>query len=70
MQISLHRNARTTLKIRKEIKSSKESIYALSKKYNLSWNTSKRNGKILKLLKINHQDLKSFKQVLQNMKKN
>ena len=42
MQIKLHKNARTTIAIRKEIQESKESIYSLSKKYNLSWNTVKK----------------------------
>lgn len=42
MQIKLHKNARTTEATRKEIKESKLSIYALSKKYNLSWNTVKK----------------------------
>lgn len=42
MQTKLHKNARTTPAIRKEIQESKESIYALAKKYNLSWNTVKK----------------------------
>lgn len=42
MQLKLHKNARTTLAIRKEIKDSKESIYSLSKKYNLNWGTVKK----------------------------
>lgn len=42
MQIKLHKNAKTTLAIRKAIKDSKESIYALAKKFNLSWKTVKR----------------------------
>ncbi|MEM3362590.1 MAG: IS481 family transposase, partial [Candidatus Anstonellaceae archaeon] len=39
MQIKLHKNAKTTIAIRKYIKNSKESIYALAKRFNLSWNT-------------------------------
>ena len=42
MEIKQHKNARTTLAIRQEIKNSKESIYALAKKFNLSWNTVKK----------------------------
>ena len=42
MQIKLHKNARTTLAIRKEIRNSKESIYALAKRFNLNWGTVKR----------------------------
>ena len=41
MKITLHKNAKTTLAIRALIKNSKESIYSLSKKFNLSWNTVK-----------------------------
>lgn len=39
MLTKLHKNARTTIAIRKYIKNSKESVYALAKKFNLSWNT-------------------------------
>lgn len=42
MQVKLHKNARTTLALRQEIKNSKESISSLAKKFNLSWNTVKR----------------------------
>lgn len=42
MQLKLHRNARTTLAIRREIKNSKESVYSLSKKYHLNWGTVKK----------------------------
>lgn len=42
MQIKLHKNARTTLSIRKEIQSSSFSIASLSRKFNLSWNTVKK----------------------------
>lgn len=42
MEIKTHRNSRTTIAIRKEIRNSNESIYALSQKFNLSWNTVKR----------------------------
>lgn len=42
MEIKLHKNARTTLKIREEIRASSESIYVLSKKFNLNWGTVKR----------------------------
>lgn len=42
MQIKLHKNAKTTLAIREYIRNSKESIYSLAKKFNLSWNTVKR----------------------------
>jgi len=42
MQIKLHKNAKTTLAIREYIRNSKESIYYLAKKLNLSWNTVKR----------------------------
>ena len=42
MQIKLHKNAKTTLAIRAEIKNSKESIYFLAKKFNLAWGTVKR----------------------------
>lgn len=38
----LHRNARTNYAIRLAIKQSKESISALARKYNLSWNTVKK----------------------------
>ena len=39
MQIKLHKNAKTTLALRKIIQSSKESINHLARKFNLSWNT-------------------------------
>ena len=42
MEIKLHKNAKTTLAIRKEIQESKESIYVVAKKYNLNWATIKR----------------------------
>ncbi|MEM4368656.1 MAG: integrase core domain-containing protein [Candidatus Anstonellales archaeon] len=42
MEVRLHKKARTTLEIRKEIKESKESIYALAKKYNLHYYTVKK----------------------------
>jgi len=42
MQIKLHKNAKTTLAIRIEIKNPKESIYSLAKKFNLGWATVKR----------------------------
>lgn len=42
MQIKLHKNARTTLAIRGEIRESKESIYSLAKKFNLNWGTVKK----------------------------
>ena len=42
MQIKSHKNARTTLAIRKEIRNSKESIYALAKRFNVNWGTVKR----------------------------
>ena len=42
MQIKLHKNAKTTLAVRKLIQSSNESINYLAKKFNLSWNTAKR----------------------------
>ncbi len=42
MEIKLHKNARTTLSIRRQIKESNESIYALAKKFNLNWVTVKR----------------------------
>jgi len=42
MQLKLHKNARTTLAIRKEIKNSQESVYALAKRYNLNWGTVKK----------------------------
>ena len=42
MEVKLHKNARTTLAIRSEIKNSKESVYYLSKKFNLNWGTVKR----------------------------
>lgn len=42
MQVKLHKNAKTTLAIRAEIRNSKESIYSLAKKFNLAWGTVKR----------------------------
>lgn len=42
MQLKLHKNARTTLAVRKEIKDSKETVYSLSKKYHLNWGTIKK----------------------------
>lgn len=42
MQIKLHKNARTTLAVRKLIKDSNKSINHLAKKFNLSWNTVSR----------------------------
>ena len=44
MQIKLHKNARTTLAIREQIKNSVpvKSINYLAKKFNLSWNTVAR----------------------------
>ena len=42
MQVKLHKNAKTTPAIRKEIRESKESIYKLAKKYNLTYPTVKK----------------------------
>src|SRR3990167_6934515 len=42
MHIKLHKNAKTTLAVREEIKNSQESIYSLSKKYHLNWGTVKK----------------------------
>jgi transposase InsO family protein len=42
MQISLHKNSRTTFKLREEIKNSSQSISFLSKKYALDWKTVKK----------------------------
>jgi len=43
MEVRLHKNAVTTLKIREEIKKSKlRSINAIAKKYHISWYTAKR----------------------------
>lgn len=42
MRIKLHKNARTTLAIRGEIRDSKESIYSFAKKFNLNWETVKK----------------------------
>lgn len=42
MQLKLHKNARTTLAIREEIKHAQASIYSLSKQYHLNWGTVKR----------------------------
>ena len=39
MQIKLHKNARTTLSVRQEIRNSKENVNALSKKFHLHWDT-------------------------------
>jgi len=40
--MKLHKNARTTLAVREEIKHSQESVYSLSKKYHLNWGTVKK----------------------------
>lgn len=42
MQVRLHKNSRTTLAIRQEIKNSPLSAYALAKKYGLAWETAKK----------------------------
>lgn len=42
MQIAIHKNAKTTPKIREEIKNSDKTISQLAKIYNLSWNTVKK----------------------------
>ncbi|MFH0947586.1 MAG: integrase core domain-containing protein [Elusimicrobiota bacterium] len=42
MEIKLHKNARTTLNLREEIRVSPGSIYGLAKKFNLNWGTVKR----------------------------
>lgn len=42
MQIKLHKNAKTTYAIRKEIRISFQSIAVLARKYNLSWGTVKK----------------------------
>jgi len=42
METKLHKNAKTTLAIRREIRDSSESIYALAKKFNLNWATIRR----------------------------
>ncbi|MFH1838520.1 MAG: hypothetical protein ABH808_03440, partial [Candidatus Kuenenbacteria bacterium] len=39
MQTRLHKNAKTTLALRKQIKNSNNSISYLAKKFNLNWNT-------------------------------
>ena len=38
----LHKNAKTNYAIRQQIKQSQESISALAKKFNLSWQTVKK----------------------------
>ena len=42
MEVRIHKNATTTLKIQDVIQKSKLSINALAKKYNLTWNTVKK----------------------------
>ena len=42
MEIKLHKNAKTTLAIRREIRDSSESIYTLAKRFNLNWATVRR----------------------------
>jgi hypothetical protein len=42
MEVKLHKNSRTTPRIRQEIKDSEESISALAKKYSLDWRTVKK----------------------------
>ncbi|MEW6482630.1 MAG: hypothetical protein AB1397_06510 [bacterium] len=42
MQIKIHKNARTTLAIRQEIKNSSLSAYLLAKKYGISWPTANK----------------------------
>ncbi len=42
MKIKLHKNARTTLAIRKEIKESSFSAYTLAKKYGISQDTARK----------------------------
>ncbi len=42
MQVKLHKNARTTLAIRQEIKTSKASIASLARKFSLSWASIKK----------------------------
>ena len=42
MQLSQHKNARTTLKTRQEIRESQLSINALSLKYHISWSTARK----------------------------
>jgi len=42
MQVKIHKNAKTTPAIRKEIQQSNLSSYAIAKKYNISWSTAKK----------------------------
>jgi transposase InsO family protein len=42
MQTKLHKNARTTLAVRQEIKKSSLSAYALAKLYHINWETAKK----------------------------
>lgn len=42
MEVKLHKNSKTTYRIRQEIKSSKESIASLARKYSLDWKTVKK----------------------------
>jgi transposase-like protein len=42
MKLTLHKNSKTTFRIRDEIKSSSESISALARKYSLNWKTVKK----------------------------
>jgi len=53
MQIKLHKNAKTTLAVRKIIKDSDESINYLTKKYGIG-QTPPLNRKTLIALKTNH----------------
>ena len=52
MEVKLHKGARTTLKIKEEIRNSSLSIYALSKRHNLSCLPVGRQG----ILKKNWKD--------------
>jgi transposase InsO family protein len=42
MQVRLHKNSRTTLAIRQEIRNSPLSAYALAKKYGIAWETANK----------------------------
>jgi hypothetical protein len=42
MQVRLHKNSRTTLAIRQEIRGSPLSAYALAKKYGITWETANK----------------------------
>jgi hypothetical protein len=42
MQVRLHKNSRTTLAIRQEIRSSPLSAYALANKYGITWETANK----------------------------